>query len=587
MKRLKEVWDESLYDMTFEDELAAFDAPSMEYDAADDYEDEPVGFFNESDFEPGLSLPDGNYDGINMRDDFLLYDPAEDYSSYDADPLMSDDFALNEAIMLQRAKNPEPGIEVKTDVQGWTSGLLSILQSDDTAKVKVKEDLAIVSTDAAMQTGLNDAKGKIVPIPHPKAPTNKLPENPENLKDLLYYLQRKKQYNIPTGSFITKVEDNTMYASRDIRDKNRGSSTSSGTGNPNDIVKIKNKKTGKIMSIARNKVDGAIGGTYSGGPSNWEILEESFENIFSSALKEGGHRTSFPEDFKEKIAHKMWLIKDPAKRQEVWNTLWSDVLKIIQEKNAKDMKKTAQQAAVVDNKLNEHIYMSEDDMLDAIDSAYGKFDSVDALITKAGGNQPDSNEWVTGIDDVESLYYKVRDVVKKEATWSPVAYKSWAGCEYLRDTWNLQWDKAGKSLINIREASMPACMRPPKPSKSESMARKGAAEIGDGVYAYLRHAKRAASSLDESWFDLILEGPGGKRVIDNWASRSKHGSGYRGGGIGPMAGPAYQVYEIRSETGFSGDCQKTGVPSLRYMRHLESHIMDNFHDEYLDVYGGP
>jgi len=176
--------------------------------------------------------------------------------------------------------------------------------------------------------------------------------------------------------------------------------------------------------------------------SEWDVSDD---NLKKEVLQEGGHRVKIPEEDKERIVHLICLIKDPQKRLSEWN----DILLRIQERNAKDAAKAEKKAAAIS--IKESIDKTEDDMLDCIDAAYGKFgDKVDELITEYGGNLPDSDTWCEGVEDIEGLYYKVRDVVKKQATWDPVTYKSWGGTEYLRNIWDLEWDKAGKTLINAR-----------------------------------------------------------------------------------------------------------------------------------------
>jgi len=130
----------------------------------------------------------------------------------------------------------------------------------------------------------------------------------------------------------------------------------------------------------------------------------------------------------------------------------------------------------------------------------------------------------------------------------------------------------------LQEASMPKSMRhPPNPDA----VKNDGVKLPGGIKAYCRKNKECSSS--EPTFDLIFEGPNGaKRVISNWAY-------YRGGYDQGWGASNKQQWYLETESHY-GAGNGSGVsskrtPSLKYYRHMESHLLDHYKKELKELLG--
>jgi len=117
---------------------------------------------------------------------------------------------------------------------------------------------------------------------------------------------------------------------------------------------------------------------------------------------------------------------------------------------------------------------------------------------------------------------------------------------------------------------------------------------------------RKSDSKDRSWgnnspyYDLILDGPKGKRIIKQWACWK---SGKYGGGMGPFATRSQKRYTINTACGFNGGGESISGPNPRETstkamektpqlkiwegNSLKNSILKKYGEEYLDVGGDP
>jgi len=128
--------------------------------------------------------------------------------------------------------------------------------------------------------------------------------------------------------------------------------------------------------------------------------------------------------------------------------------------------------------------------------------------------------------------------------------------------------KSFEDIYKLNEAGMPKCMRhPPNPDA----VKNDGVKLARGVKAYCRRNK---DERPGHGFDLVFEGPGGKRVINNWAYYT---GGYdQGHGVSQK-----QQWYLQTETGYgagngSGVSSRTKTPSLRYYRYMEQHLEKEF-----------
>jgi len=125
---------------------------------------------------------------------------------------------------------------------------------------------------------------------------------------------------------------------------------------------------------------------------------------------------------------------------------------------------------------------------------------------------------------------------------------------------------------------------------SRSVTNNGI-EIG-GVKLYCRksNSKNKSWETNSPYYDLIMEGPAGRRVIDNWCTWT---SGSYGGGMGPFASRAQTKYTINTACGYKGGgesvSEKNKTPQLIIWERygLKDSILKKYGEEYLDVGGDP
>jgi len=133
----------------------------------------------------------------------------------------------------------------------------------------------------------------------------------------------------------------------------------------------------------------------------------------------------------------------------------------------------------------------------------------------------------------------------------------------------------------LQEAGRPEWMRARSRPDPDSVKNDGI-KLPGGIKAYCRKNKECSSS--EPTFDLIFEAPGGaKKVIYNWAF-------YRGGYDQGWGVSNKQQWYLETESHYgagngSGVNSKTKTPSLRYYRHMESHLLDHYKKELKELLG--
>jgi len=111
-----------------------------------------------------------------------------------------------------------------------------------------------------------------------------------------------------------------------------------------------------------------------------------------------------------------------------------------------------------------------------------------------------------------------------------------------------------------------------KQSERLREAKKDGICVGNGVTAYCRKSKYG--SKREPTFDLILEGPKGKRVVEEWAG---YRTGYnQTGGFSRSEMGYYLVTQSGYNAGNGDGISKPTVPYLKGYRYLNEHIEEKF-----------